>query len=176
MGTIQGGIVVRAIHDAFYFAHFPEMFAGKHQAQAVLQAIDRNLRLAERECISMARGKGHAVSKTDFQAIKFVNYNLTDEEKKDHDNANRPVEYVAKSALKLVSSGYGLKVAFDAYSKCYQATLTVWLEANSNFGYGLSARGATPERALSLLLYKHFDVLKENWATLYKAPTSSFEG
>lgn len=176
MSDDVGKAIVQAVHDGFYFAHFPEMFAGKGQALRVVAAINRNFDLAERIWLMAAKGKGLAATKQQFQDIKFVNYNLTEEQKNDHDSTNRPVEYVAVQGVKLISKGYAVKISFDSYSKCYQATLTVWNEANHNFGYGLSARGATPERALSLLLYKHFDVLKENWSQAYKAPASSFEG
>lgn len=111
-----------------------------------------------------------------YEAIAFVNRNLTDEEKLAHDARNEPIEYLAQEWIKLALSGYTCKLSFDSYSKCYQATLTVWNSACSNYGFGLSARGATPQRAISLLLYKHFEVLQEDWRAAYKPSTDSKEG
>lgn len=165
-----------AIRDAFYAMHY-DLIEGKNRVQALTQYINWNMQRVDWILQTMAeKKKPNSVSDTPYEQIKFVNKNLTTEEKQDHDNANRPVEYVATTFLKLAQSGYSLKVSYDAYSKCMQATLLVWNKACPNYGYGLSARGATAERAVSLLLYKHFDVLHEDWSQAYKAPVIDMEG
>lgn len=168
--------VTEAIRDAFYFVHY-DLYMGKNKVAATCQYFNNQMDRVDWILITMAeKKKAQSTAQTPFESIKFVNKNLTTEEKQDHDNANRPIEYVATTFLQLAQSGYSLKVSYDSYSKCMQATLLVWNKACPNFGYGLSARGATAERAVSLLLYKHFDVLKEDWTAAYKAPVVDMEG
>lgn len=111
-----------------------------------------------------------------WESTKFINRNLTTEEKADHDARKEPIQKLCVEFVKLVSLGYAVKCSWDAYSKCFQATATVWNDANPNYGYGLSARGATPERAVSLLLYKHFHILHEDWATSFVPQARDMEG
>lgn len=111
-----------------------------------------------------------------WETIKFVNRNLTTEEKADHDARKESPQKLCHEFIKLVAIGYVIKCSWDAYSKCFQATATVWNEGCSNYGYGLSARGATPERAVSLLLYKHFHILNENWAEAFVPQARDMEG
>lgn len=168
--------VSEACRDAFYFIHH-DLYEGKNRMAAICQYFNNQMHRVDWINITMAeKKKPQSTSQTPFESIKFVNKNLTAEEKRDHDSANRPVEYVAVEFLKLSMGGYSLKISYDAYSKCMQATLLVWNKANPNFGYGLSARGATAERAVSLLLYKHYDVLHEDWTTAYQAPVVDMEG
>lgn len=165
-----------AYFNAFWYIKF-DPYTGKNKLQALLQYVNWNLDIADWKIQQMAeKKKPNSTAQTPFESIKFVNRNLSVEEKEDHDTANRPVEYVAVEFLKLALRGYSLKVSFDAYSKCMQATLLVWQKENANYGYGLSARGASAERAVSLLLYKHYDVLKENWSASYQAPIVDMEG
>lgn len=108
--------------------------------------------------------------------LKWINRNLTEEEKAHHDTQEKTTSELGVLTFKLVMQGYNLRIAWDSYSKCYQANIVPFQEESPNFGYALSARGATPQRAVSLLFYKHYAVLNENWAQHYKAPTSSYEG
>jgi len=172
----RGVVIVQAVRDAFYFLHH-DPFEGKHRRVCYVDAFNRNWSIAERELIMAKKeATGKTALASSYQEIKFVNRNLTDEEKAHHDEQNYQIGYLAVEFVKLATGGYTVKLSFDAYSKCMQATLIVWNSANPNYGYGLSARGATGERAISLLLYKHYEVLHENWAAFYKATSSSMEG
>lgn len=111
-----------------------------------------------------------------FESVKWVNRNLSESEKQDHDEKKPKAADLFKDMLGLCNQGYNLSVKWDSYSKCFQASLLPYSPQCPNAGYGLSARAVTPERAVSLLLYKHFVVLEENWVAHYQAPVSSFEG
>jgi len=116
------------------------------------------------------------IARPDYQAIKWVNRNLTDEEKTAHDATKIEPTAIFKDCLALAVGGYNFALKWDTYSSCFQATLIPYNTASPNFGYGLSARSAEPFRALSLLLFKHYSVLQEDWQIAYKPAVSSFEG
>lgn len=168
---------IQPFYNAFYFMSHPQGFVGKGAQNALMQVITRELDNAQTEMeIYMAKKNGTKAVVTDYTATKWINRNLTTEEKREHDERKSTPQNIALRAVELALHGYTLKVSFDAYSKCFQATLLVWQAENPNFGYGLSARGSDPLRAVSLLLYKHFEILKENWAASYSAPVDDFEG
>lgn len=108
--------------------------------------------------------------------VRWVNRNLTEQEKTEHDTRPVDLSRIGKDWIKIALQGYSTKLSWDAYSKCFQATLTAWDGNCPNYGYGLSARGSTPERAISLLLYKHYEVLQENWTEAYQPRPTDFEG
>lgn len=125
----------------------------------------------------MAKQKSPA--KAEFSApsdIKWINRNLTEEEKKHHDTQAKTAQELGVLLFKVALQGYNIRIAWDAYSKCYQTNLIPYQPENPNYGYAISARGATPERAVSLLLYKHYAVFEEQWVKFYQAPAVSFEG
>jgi hypothetical protein len=125
----------------------------------------------------MANAKKGA--KTDYAApndLKWINRNLTDQEKKHHDGQEKSPSELGVLIFTVSKQGYNFRVGWDGYSKCYQANLVPFQAENPNYGYAISARGVTPERAVSLLLYKHYAVFEEKWSAFYQAPSQGFEG
>lgn len=120
-------------------------------------------------------GQGN-VTKPESNQVKWVNRQLSQEEKEQHDSAPHKIEQIFKGVLTLALSGYNFSLKWDGYSSCYQATLIPYNTAVGNYGYGLSARASEPVRAVSLLLFKHFEVLQEDWQQAYKPAGNSYEG
>lgn len=116
------------------------------------------------------------VKKMPVSDIKWVNRNLDEREKADHDRANYTDEGIFIDLCTLTLQGYNFSLKWDGYSSCFQAALIPYNEQDVNYGFGLSARAATPKRAVSLLLYKHFRVLEQNWVKAYVPAQTSFEG
>lgn len=123
-----------------------------------------------------AKKKGAETAYAPPTDLKWINRNLTDDEKAHHDaQAKKPAE-LGVLLFKVALQGYNVRIAWDAYSSCFQANLVPFQPENPNFGFAISARGVTPERAVSLLLYKHYAIFEENWGNFYQAKTTSMEG
>lgn len=116
------------------------------------------------------------IEKPKFEQVRWVNRQLTSEEKEQHDSAPIKVEKTFKDLLALAVSGYNISVKWDAYSSCFQAALIPYNSACPNYGYGLSSRAAEPLRAISLLLFKHYEILQEDWQQAWKPVSNSYEG
>lgn len=108
--------------------------------------------------------------------LKWINRNLTDDEKAHHDAQAKKQGELGVLLFKVAMQGYNVRIAWDAYSSCFQANLVPFQPENPNFGYAISARGITPERAVSLLLYKHYAIFEEQWSDFYQAKVSTLEG
>jgi len=162
------------VRDAFWAVRHPSYYQND---ASLLYSINSRLIAAAWRRLHMATKAGSKkATQSSTYDLKFVNRNLTADEKEQHDANPVPFSKLAQEWVKLTTQGYVTKLGWDSYSKCYQATLTVWQSDNPNYGYGLSARGATPERAISLLLFKHGDILGENWAAAYKPSSFDMEG
>lgn len=164
------------VHDYVYLLRYPLDHVGSGHKATIhrLNQINRHLII---EVQKMAAKKGAVGSKSSVpDDLKWINRNLTDEEKQDHDVQGKTPEQLGLLLWRVALQGYNVRVAFDAYSKCFQANLVPYQAENPNFGYAISARGATPERAFSLLLYKHYAIFKERWTDFYKATSVSMEG
>lgn len=168
--------LVNAVHGIVYHATWYEELSHFNALQITQFFFAQSLEIER--ILTMAANKKNSKrnSKPDAQTVKWVNRNLNDEEKAHHDGIKITPADLFKDALALALSGYNLSVKFDKYSDCFQATLIPYNEACVNYGFGLSARAADPKRAISMLLYKHFHVLSEDWGSAYTPPTSSFEG
>jgi len=165
-----------AAHDLVYKCVWYEYTYKKETraGQWTLENLSNNIRRIQNEMA--AKKPTSKLEKPQSESIKWINRNLTDEEKDDHDATKVTPQALFKDLLGLVIQGYNVAVKFDSYSSCFQATLIPYNKNDVNYGYGLSARSAQPDRAISLLLFKHFRVMGENWAQYYNAPKSSFEG
>jgi len=169
---------IQLLHNAVYFSsdvYWDTAFCiGKQSILHMWEKFtgENHWRMSE----MAAKKSSSSVQTPSYEAIKWVNRNLSESEKKDHDaNTPKPAD-LFKDLLALCTAGYNIAVKWDSYSKCFQSTLLPYETSCPNYGYGLSARATTPQRAVSLLLYKHFVVLGENWVAHYTLPTSSFEG
>lgn len=162
--------------QALYYAVFPLPF-DRPNPTVTCAAINQQFHNMHIGVYYMA--KKSDATKTAFAPpndLKWINRNLTAEEKAHHDTQEKSASELGKLLFTLVMQGYNLRIGWDAYSKCYQANIIPFQPENPNFGYAISARGATAQRAISLLLYKHYAVFNENWSSFYTTPATSFEG
>lgn len=168
--------LLSSAHLAVYYMVFPLPF-DRPNPTVTIAAINQQFRNLHIGVHLMANQKKQ--TKTEFAApsdLKWINRNLTEEEKAHHDTQEKSPSELGILIFKLTTQGYNFRLAWDAYSKCYQANIVPFQAENPNYGYAVSARGATAQRAVSLLLYKHYAVFNENWAQFYKAASTSFEG
>jgi len=164
------------VHDTVYKAFWQRRLFG-NERNAFLFSVDCLTRETEDRIMARKSSNPEApVVKPNMQAIQWINRQLTEEEKEIHDSAKLSPDKTFKGLLSVGLQGYNFSLKWDAYSSCYQATLIPYNTANTNYGYGLSARAADPHRAISLLLYKHYEVLQEDWTSAAKPVRNSYEG
>jgi hypothetical protein len=166
----------RAVLDLVYRAYHARLAWGN-----LTKVIDFNLgnlsnRITEVLMANKKSVSGQDTRKPEFTSVKWVNRQLTADEKEQHDSGNTSPQKAFKDLLNLAVQGYNCSLKWDAYSSCFQATLIPYATASVNYGYGLSARAADPYRALSLLLFKHYEILQEDWQQAYKPVGNSLEG
>lgn len=95
----------------------------------------------------------------------FVSCELSDEQKK-HVKAHLPaMDQALDSVDRFVRDGYKLSIRFEDRSMAYAVWLTGPEKDSTNSGLVLSARGPSLVAALGVLLYKHFEVLQEDWTS-----------
>ncbi len=101
-----------------------------------------------------------------FNDAKFVNYELSDEQRK------------ALKALPIWSEdwdswldrcsdeGYQISLKFDSYSRSFAAFMSIRTESHVNGGCILTGRGSTQIKALRQVLYKHWAIAEGEWNRL----------
>lgn len=164
------------VHKLVYTAYWHETLFGRdvrglrYSLETLSYEIEGRLVMAKK-----ATGQSQ-FNKPAYEAVKWVNRMLTEEEKERHDAAKLDPTKTFKGVLAVALQGYNIALKWDGYSNCYQATLIPFNTASGNYGFGLSARAADPHRALSLLLFKHYEVLQEDWQQAYKPTGKNLEG
>lgn len=98
-----------------------------------------------------------------FNDLKFVNYELTKDEKTRCKAWLPTLEEHEDALLKFCESGYKISVKWDDYSNSYAAFAQATQPDDDNFGLLLTGRGSTPHRAVKQALYKHFMVFDLQW-------------
>jgi len=108
-----------------------------------------------------------------FNETVFINYELD----KTAQAACKAWSLTSESAfhalLGLLDEGYRVTLKFDDYSDSYASFMQQQAAEGVNYGFTLTGRGSTPEKALKQLLYKHFEVMGELWEQFAGAPRGS---
>lgn len=167
---------VELIHDLVYKAWFAEALWGNQEGAKRFFFEYVSFEIYKRMTMAKKAAGQAQYQKPEYTQVKWVNRQLSSDEKEQHDSGNSTPQKTFKDLLALALGGYNISLKWDNYSKCYQATLIPFNEASPNYGFGLSARAAEPYRAISLLLFKHYEVLQEDWQQAYKPAASDFEG
>jgi len=106
----------------------------------------------------------NSTSGDEYELPKFVSCELTDAERdKCKNNLVEPNELL-ETVSDLVGNGYKITVSYDNRSDCVSAFLTGTPGQRTNKGLALSSRAPDAQGALTVLFFKHFEKLKENWA------------
>lgn len=167
----------RIVHSIVYEAYFGlNKLYGRGVLVVAYNLGKSCMELENRLLMAKKNNAPSNIQKPDYTSVKWVNRQLTSEEKEQHDSGNVRPEKIFKDLLALALSGYNIGIKWDGYSSCFQTTLIPFNTASPNYGFGLSARAADPFRAISLLLFKHYEVLQEDWQKAYKPSGNSLEG
>jgi len=168
--------VRQCLHEILYLCRYPVPEDGK-ALRVTLSAINHHFGNIHRIVHDMtAKTKKASTNFAPPNDLKWINRNLTQDEVNDHNAKEKSPAELGKLLFSVAFNGYNIRIAYDDYSKCFQANLIPFQPENPNFGYAISARGVTPQRAVSLLLYKHYAIFEEQWASHYQAPRGGFEG
>ena len=73
--------------------------------------------------------------------------------------------FVDKSMRDLEDGVYDVKIRWDSYNQCWQASLYCTFAGHPNAGWCLALRGSDWFSALGRLLYIHFMVYETLWST-----------
>jgi|SRR5215467_1595750 len=96
-------------------------------------------------------------------AFVFVNYDLTEGDKKSLKAANPSADQVLGTIVQLVKEGYKVSMSWDNRSDCVQAFLIGSSKECPNHGFILTSRAASAHKALASLLWKHTSVFEGVW-------------
>lgn len=98
-----------------------------------------------------------------FTLPTFVSCELNDEERSYCKQHVLNLSEVSSRLEDLLTEGFKLTLSWDDNSDCALATLIGTPKQATNRGLALSARGGSLEGSLTVLFYKHFEKLKEDW-------------
>jgi len=99
------------------------------------------------------------------QDVIFVNYNLTDAERKKLKAANFPDDAAFSQLLKMIEEGYKVTFSEDKFHKCFSCFIIPTNPGGDNSGYILTARGSSPEKAFKQACYLHWDKFDRIWSS-----------
>jgi hypothetical protein len=112
-----------------------------------------------------------AMAKKDMvQITKWVNYRLSDDDKKMLAEEPLTMEQVIQEFATRVYAGYRLSVAYDDYSAAMQASLVCVDKDSPDAGIGVSSRHPDLDWALRSLLYKLMVVGDGKWSEFVDGP------
>lgn len=124
----------------------------------------------------MPRNSNNSKSGDDYVLPSFVSCELSDAEKdKCRANLMEP-DAILETLSDLAGNGYKITVSYDNRSDCVSAFLTATEGQRTNKGLAISSRAPDAQGALTVLFYKHFEKLKENWADNESAAKKSVWG
>jgi len=106
----------------------------------------------------------------------FLEYRLSDLELIDADETVVSDEEMLESVIRLLETGYKFTASYSATTKTATATLQAGDALPKLTGWALSAKGSNGRDALKLLLYKHFECLKEDWTPLLGSERPAIRG
>lgn len=96
----------------------------------------------------------------------FVQCELPKETKEAVKKWDPKFEITMDALDRLVSDGYKLSIAQDTYHDCVGAFLSFPKPGHKHSGLCLTARGPSYLQALKVLVYKHYQVLQEDWGAI----------
>jgi hypothetical protein len=98
-----------------------------------------------------------------FNGVQFINYNLTDEQKKAVREWNLSLDQLSQGTMQLVDEHFKVTLKYDDYSKAYACFVNPDGPEHPFTGWILTGRGSSPLKALKQALYIHFTVFEGNW-------------
>lgn len=110
------------------------------------------------------RGRGGSAARTNRTApdSEFINLELDAKQTKQYRDWRLSAEAVIDAWTELLEAGYRLNTKYDDYSSSIAAFLIPDAE-NENSGFILTGRGGNAYRAMSEVIFKHFEILHGDW-------------
>lgn len=99
-----------------------------------------------------------------FNDVQFVNWSLSEQEKKSCKEWSLTTEDYDAAIGNLVEGGYKTTISYDSFRSCFTCSIVPTKDAKSNQGYILTGKGSTPLKALKQAAYIHFHIMGEEWA------------
>jgi hypothetical protein len=99
-----------------------------------------------------------------FNDTKFIQYELSKEEKATCKSWVTTLEELDTLYLRFCESGYSMSAKWDDYSASFAAFGQTRDQKHANYGYMLTGRGSTPLKAMKQMLFKHYMIFDEMWA------------
>lgn len=116
----------------------------------------------------VAKGSKNAKPKQPgFGDIKFINYSLSDEQKRELKATPYTAEEFSDDLDRVTNSGYKVSFSEDEYNQCASVFFTPKDAGNVNKGLILTARGSTMLKAFKQAMYLHYKLFEENWTDWY---------
>lgn len=100
-----------------------------------------------------------------FNDVQFVNWSLSPEEKVLCKAWLLSLEDYENALLATIEAGYKITISFDSFRSCFTASIVPTKEAKSNQGYILTGKGSTPLKAGKQVMFIHYQIMAEEWAS-----------
>lgn len=104
-----------------------------------------------------------------FPKTVWVECDLGEDHKKHLKSLKVTAEKTMQGLDSLVVEGYKLSMSFETKNDCVGVYLTQPKPEGQEYTVCLSARGPSLDKALMVLLYKHFEMLQGDWSGKVKA-------
>lgn len=111
-------------------------------------------------------------SRPSFGDSKFINYSLSDEQKKELKAMPYDAEAFLSDLDRVTNSNYKVSFSWDDYGQCFACFWTQKDPKHANAGFVLTARGSTVLKAFKQSLYLHHNLFDEVWADFYERPAA----
>jgi len=111
----------------------------------------------------MANKKPEVTGKS-FNPSRWVACELSASDKKHLKTVEVSFEQLLTGLSRLIDDGYRLSMGFETKNDAVGVYLTAPKDPTVNYTMCLSARAPTLEKALVVLSYKHFEMLKGDWS------------
>lgn len=109
-----------------------------------------------------------------FNDVRFINYNLSDEQKAECKGWPLPIADLDNLALRLCEGDYRVSLKYDDYSRAFACFINPNGDKHPHLGWVLTGRGSTPLKALKQACYIHFLLFEEDWSE-YQMETKGIE-
>jgi len=125
---------------------------------------------------SSGNRRSNSKNSADWQQYEFVALPLTEDEKKAFKHQYEQTPNLRLDKLdELLKNGYKVSLNYDTSNNCIQVALTCKEPNSPNFNYVMSSRSPDVWQAISLALYKHYDLCDdEDWGAETREDGRSF--
>jgi hypothetical protein len=109
---------------------------------------------------SSKRDSKATYSKGKIADVVFVNYSITDDDRKFLKSQQWALDDFDSAVLKIVEAGYKVSMQYDTRNSCYACFIIAQDSEHENAGYILTGRGSSPSKAVKQAIYVGFHILE----------------